>query len=198
MTDELIARAALVGSCPLQEPGEAAEAAAPVQSLHPHLPPFLQSALLQFGPTSAPVRALAAEVAAAQQGLAAAQLLAHVAASGMSVSNVQVQVTGEASGVQRVTLFLDNGGPPVWATAPGLQSNGLMALPGLPLPMPEGDAATHALRKQARAKAALLRTAGGSSSGDEAADDDEEDDYEDPPEPPPAAAPSPGQCPPRN
>ena len=95
----------------------------------PGVSAIVADAYLRYGAGSPAVRALAAEVAAAQQGIVAAQLMAHVAASGVAVHSMQVRVHHEVDGTQRVTLFV-NGGNPVWATAPGLGPGGLLSLPG--------------------------------------------------------------------
>ena len=125
-------------------------------------------AYVRFGPGSPAVRALAAEVAAAQQGIVAAQLLAHVAASGVPVSSMQIRVQAEADGSQRVLLFVNGQTGPLWASAPGVGPGGLLALPGA-----EGAAQT--------CGAAAV---GGAEPAAGAADDD--DEYEDPGEDPPA------------
>ena len=94
------------------------------------------AAVRQFGPTSPPVRALAAEVAAEQQRLVANHLLTHVAATGVALSDVQLHVTDTGQGVQKLVLWLtgDPAAQPqaLWATnAPALLPNGLLAVPNM-------------------------------------------------------------------
>jgi hypothetical protein len=111
------------------------------------------------------VRALAAEVAAAQQGIVAAQLLAHVAASGVPVSSMQIRVQAEADGTQRVLLFVNGQTGPLWASAPGVGPGGLLSLPG-------ADSA--------------VQTCGAAAVGGAEPAAVEDDEYEDPGEDPPA------------
>jgi hypothetical protein len=126
-------------------------------------------AYVRFGPGSPAVRALAAEVAAAQQGIVAAQLLAHVAASGVPVSSMQIRVQAEADGSQRVLLFVNGQqNSPIWASAPGVGPGGLLSLPGA---------------ESAAQTCGAAAVGGAEPVADAAVDDDE---YEDPGEDPAA------------
>jgi hypothetical protein len=113
-----------------QSPGDAAASSPSSASA------VVAAALRQFGPTSPPVRALAAEVAAEQQRLVANHLLTHVAATGVALADVQLHVTDTGQGTQKMVLWLtgDAAAQPqaLWATsAPALLPNGLLAVPNM-------------------------------------------------------------------
>ena len=113
-----------------QSPGDAAAPSPSSASA------VVAAAVRQFGPTSPPVRALAAEVAAEQQRLVANHLLTHVAATGVALADVQLHVTDTGQGQQKMVLWLtgDAAAQPqaLWATsAPALLPNGLLAVPNM-------------------------------------------------------------------
>ena len=132
----------LLGSCPAPPP---LPLAAMVEEKG-DWPAALALAISQFGPASPAVRALAAEVALAQQGLVAAQLIAHAAASGLPVAHMHLRVADSGRGEATVMLLLNGATQaPLWAQAPALGPTGLLHLPTGVLPQPELPAPTCAV-----------------------------------------------------
>jgi len=120
--------AALLGTCAI--PREEARSS-PADEPSRNLSSVVRHSLAAHGAASPAVRALAAEVAAAQQGIVAAQLLALAHAQGLPTRSMQLRVVDDGGGVQRVVLFVE-GAAPLQGLAAGVREDGLIspALPG--------------------------------------------------------------------